>query len=240
MSRAVLGRVPPHPNNYKLAKFTSQIHLTFCAASVIINMLTTNNVQSERGIYMKRHTREDRIRLTESGQWLKATGSRKNLMQQNYYRMIEDLLELPEVQQLKQYRHHIMTTRFQHSLNVSYYNYKLCRMFRLDARSAARAGLLHDLYFYDTKQYTKSVHPLRHSHYHPALALENARMLIQVNDREQDMIEKHMWPVTAQRPSYAETYLITFVDKYCALIEFVLPQPRRFRNWICRLAASHV
>lgn len=44
------------------------------------------------------------------------------------------------------------TSRFQHSLNVSYYSFIICRKFGLDAYSAARAGLLHDLYYYDWKQ----------------------------------------------------------------------------------------
>ncbi len=185
---------------------------------------------------MKQHKRAEIIRLIESGQWLKATGSRKNLMEHPFYTEIADLLELHEVQSLKQYRHHIVTTRFQHSLNVSYYNYLLCCLFRLDARSAARAGLLHDLYFYDTKAFTSSCPPIRHSQYHPMAALDNAQQLLSINDREQDMIVKHMWPVTQQRPKYAETYILTFVDKYCALIEFLLPQPARLLRWVKRTA----
>ncbi len=194
-----------------------------------------------KGVHdLKRHTREEIIRQIENGQWLKATGSRKNLMQNSYYSVIKDLLELHEVQKLKQYRHHKMTTRFQHSLNVSYYNYCICRLLHLDARSAARAGLLHDLYFYDTSKFTRTAQPIRHSHYHPMAALDNAMKLLPINEREQDMIAKHMWPVTTQRPGYAETYILTFVDKYCAMLEFVLPQPRRFWNWICHRTVSRV
>ena len=81
---------------------------------------------------------------------LRAIGSRKDLKQQTYYELVADLLENESVQSLKQYRHHIKTTRFQHSVNVSYYNYLICKFFRWDAVSAARAGLLHDLYFYET------------------------------------------------------------------------------------------
>ncbi len=180
---------------------------------------------------MSKLTRAEITKMVECGQWLKATGSRKNLMQHSFYEVVADLLALKEVQELKQYRHHIVTTRFQHSLNVAYYNYLLCRLFRLDARSAARAGMLHDLYFYDTKAFTRSSHAMRHSHYHPMVALDNAQQILPINEREQDMIIKHMWPVTLQMPKYAETYILTFVDKYCALIEFVLSQPARFFAW---------
>lgn len=186
---------------------------------------------------MKKLTRAEIAHLIENGKWLKATGSRKNLMQHSFYEHIADLLDLHEVQALKEFRHHIVTTRFQHSLNVSYYNYILCKLFRLDARSAARAGLLHDLYFYDTKTFTQSKCAIRHSHYHPMVALDNAQQLLPMNAREQDMIVKHMWPVTLQRPKYAETYILTMVDKYCALIEFVLPQPGRFWRWVRKRAA---
>ena len=88
---------------------------------------------------------------------LKAIGSRKDLKQQLYYEFVADLLESKSVQDLKQYRHHIKTTRFQHSLNVSYYNYLICKFFHWDAVSAARAGLLHDLYFYETADYDETV-----------------------------------------------------------------------------------
>lgn len=172
---------------------------------------------------------------------LKATGSKKNLTESEYYAVIADLLKSEEVQNLKNFRHHIMTTRFQHCLNVSYYNYKLCRLFRLDAVSGARAGLLHDLYFYDTKAYTSQKPAVRHSKHHPEIALKNAGKLLDLNPKERDMIENHMFPMTFAFPKYAETYLITIVDKYCAVIEFVLPQPERFRKllWNKRHKARH-
>jgi len=163
---------------------------------------------------------------------LKATGSRKNLTESEYYTIVSDLLMLEEVRNLHHFRHHIMTTRFQHCLNVSYYNYKLCKALRLDAVSAARAGLLHDLYFYDTKEYTRSSPAVRHSKHHPEIALENAEKILDLNEKERDMILNHMFPMTFTLPKYAETYLITLVDKYCAVMEFVLPQPKRFLNFV--------
>ncbi len=184
---------------------------------------------------MNKSRRAEMERLIRDGEWVHVTGSRKNIRQHEYYVIVADLLALEQVQALKMFRHHIVTTRYQHCLNVSYYNYRLCRFFRLDANSAARAGLLHDLYHYETSDYTHGVHAIRHSSYHPMVALEGAEALIQMNDRERDMIEKHMWPVTHPRPKYAETYILTFVDKYCALIEFLLPQPARAVKWAVKL-----
>ncbi len=153
---------------------------------------------------------------------LHATGSKKELTALAYYKAVSDILEHTDVQALKRYRHHKYTTRFQHSLNVSYYNYLVCRFFHWDAVSAARAGLLHDLYFYETEQYDRNVSSDQKSHsaHHPTVAAQNARARFTLNAREIDMIEKHMWPVTPQMPQYKESYLITFVDKYAATLEF--------------------
>lgn len=153
---------------------------------------------------------------------LHATGSKKELTRQAYYMLVADILEHADVQALKQFRHHHYTTRFQHSLNVSYYNYLLCRFFHWDAVSAARAGLLHDLYFYETADYDRSDFPDQKSHsaHHPEVAMQNAAVRFALNPRERDMIEKHMWPLTHRMPHYKESYAITFVDKYAAMLEF--------------------
>ena len=152
---------------------------------------------------------------------LHATGSKKELTRQAYYMLVADILEHADVQALKQFRHHHYTTRFQHSLNVSYSNYLLCRFFHWDAVSAARAGLLHDLYFYETADYDRSDSPNQKSHsaHHPEVAMQNAAVRFALNPRERDMIEKHMWPLTHRMPHYKESYAITFVDKYAAMLE---------------------
>ena len=41
-----------------------------------------------------------------------------------------------------------------------------------------------------------------------------------LNDIEKDIILKHMWPVTFSTPHYLETFVVTFVDKYCAIKEW--------------------
>ena len=185
---------------------------------------------------MTKKRKAEIARLIECGDWLHVTGSRKNIKQTDFYTLIEELLETEAVRELRDYRHHKMTTRLQHCLNVSYYNYRVCRLLRLDAVSAARAGLLHDLYHYDTAHYNQTSHVFRHSKYHPMVAVEAAGQLIDMNERERDMIANHMWPVTFPRPKYAETYIITIVDKYCAVIEYLAPQPARFRRWVINRA----
>ena len=46
--------------------------------------------------------------------------------------------------------------------------------------------------------------------------------------KEQDIIKKHMWPVTLALPRYKESYVITLVDKYSAMKESLGYYKRRF------------
>lgn len=150
---------------------------------------------------------------------LKAILSKKELSEQSeFFGYVQDLLQDEAVSRLKDFRHHIGTTRFQHSLNVSYYNFLLCKKLKLDARAAARAGLLHDLFFYDRRKHinVESSHAAEHS----KEALKNASERFDLSELEQDMIVNHMWPATKARPKFKETYAITLVDKFCATAEF--------------------
>ena len=141
---------------------------------------------------------------------LKAICSSKELTNNSYYACISDIIGSKQVQELKSITHHISTTRFQHCVNVSYYSYIVCRVLKLNARSAARAGLLHDLFYYDRKEYNSEKIKGQASH-----------------SLERDMIEKHMWPMTRPMPKYKETYIITIIDKYCAVLEFCVPKVQR-------------
>lgn len=209
--------------------------------NISLDISSVSGYNDDKGLeecHMRKQRKAEIAHLTRCGEWLHVTGCRKNVKQHAYYPVVKELLDAREVQALKKFRHHKMTTRFQHSLNVSYYNYRLCRLLHLDAESAARAGLLHDLYHYDTARYSGTNPAIRHSSYHPMVALEGAEQLLALNERERDMIVNHMWPVTSARPKYAETYIITFVDKYCAVLEFLLPQPARLRSWLGRKLRS--
>ncbi len=132
---------------------------------------------------------------------------------EEYLAAVEDVIGSDEVQGLKYFEHHHSTTRFQHCLNVSYYSFLLCRKLGFDAKQAARAGLLHDLY-HSSPKCTKE-----HLKNHPRIALENARESFEISDLEADVILKHMWPIRKGRPSYPESYVVMFTDKYIALIE---------------------
>ena len=157
---------------------------------------------------------------------LRAVLSKKELSEYGeYYGCVSDLLDDKSVLMLRDFRHHIATTRFQHSLNVSYYNYRLCKLLRLDARAAARAGLLHDFFLYNRKSHKKTERS--HAAEHSKTALRNASERFSISELESDMIVNHMWPMTKKLPRHRETFVITIVDKFCAVAEVAAAILRR-------------
>ena len=69
------------------------------------------------------------------------------LMDPGYMECVADILDHPVFQSMDQYIQHGTTTCKCHCIQVSYLAYKLCKRFGGNWRSAARAGLLHDLFF---------------------------------------------------------------------------------------------
>lgn len=153
---------------------------------------------------------------------LYAIFSKVNLLDKSseYYSLVSDLIENEVVLEMKNYIQHGTTTCYQHCLNVSYYSYKVCKKLGLDKESAARAGLLHDLFLYDWHHHSiKKPFLQKHGFTHPKKALDNANKYFNINNVEEDMILKHMFPLTLKLPKYKETYVIILVDKICCIAE---------------------
>ena len=135
-----------------------------------------------------------------------------------YMDIVKDIIENEMVQEMKQYRQHFNVSCFDHCLYVSYNLYLLCKKHKLDYVSAARAGLVHDLFLYDWRKRQEGRKGL-HAYTHARTAYENAKTIFNLNKKEKDIILKHMWPVTLGIPRYKETFLMTYVDKYFAYSE---------------------
>lgn len=140
---------------------------------------------------------------------------------QEYMSYVSDLLETEEVKRLANYIQHFSATRLDHSISVSYTSYRLAKKWHGDARATARAGLLHDLFFYDWR--TTKFDEGSHAYMHPRIAVKNAEKITALSDLEKDIIVKHMWGATIAPPKYKESYIVTFVDKYCAIKEATEP-----------------
>ena len=131
-----------------------------------------------------------------------------------YKEIVGDILYNEVIVKMKNYLHHHYTNRYSHSLGVSYFSYRICKKLKWDYVSAARAGMLHDLF---------SPEDVRSLLVHPKIALSNAKKIYEINKKEEDIILKHMWPLTIAFPKYKESYVVTLIDKCCSFVEAVLP-----------------
>lgn len=151
-----------------------------------------------------------------------------------FYNITCELVQHEKLQEMRNYIQHGDTSTFIHCITVAYFSYLLARRLRriirfdLDAKSLIRGALLHDFYLYDWHIPHES-HKL-HGFRHPVFALNNSRKYFKLNKIEEDIIEKHMWPLTFTRvPRFKEAFLVCMIDKYCSLAETfyipLLPKP---------------
>ena len=134
--------------------------------------------------------------------------------------IIGDIISNKTVQKMKEIPQHCNTNCFEHCYRVSYYCYKICKKLNLDYVSGARAGMLHDLFLYNWRDKSVERKGL-HAFTHGKTACENACREFDLNEKEKDMIIKHMWPLTLSLPKSKEGLILTFVDKFCAINESI-------------------
>ena len=137
-----------------------------------------------------------------------------------YTACVADLLEDAAVQSMRLLPQHAPgVSCYHHSLLVSYASFRFCRFWGLDARAAARGGLLHDLYLYNWRDRPLRA-SLRHLFSHPAAALRNAMNRFLLDWKEADIIRSHMFPLTPARTYHCpEALVVSAVDKLCAAAE---------------------
>lgn len=134
----------------------------------------------------------------------------------NYENIVYDILENEEFNKLKDIEHH-GTTRFLHSLRVSYYSYLVAKRLGLNYESTARAGLLHDFFHSDIDRTMNE--RFISTFIHPKKALKNAKRF-GINEMEENIIISHMFPFYTSVPKYAESWIVTTVDKVVGVKEF--------------------
>ena len=134
-----------------------------------------------------------------------------------YQSLIQELIENDEVKKMKKFNQHCNTSCYEHCYNASYYCYLISKKLHWDYKSSARGAMLHDLYLYDWRLPNDSggLHAFKHGR----IAFENASKFFKLNSTEEDIIRRHMFPATLIPPKTKEGFLLTLVDKYCAVIE---------------------
>lgn len=139
------------------------------------------------------------------------------------------ILTHKEFMKTKSIVHH-GNTRFNHSVRVAYIAYKLAKVFGCDITSTIRGGMLHDFFLVrDDKNIVTSTKMLIE---HPTIAKENAIKYFGVNEKEQNIIESHMFPVSVVAPKYKEAWIVSLSDKIASHIEVASRAQTQIGIWI--------
>ena len=153
-------------------------------------------------------------------QWKRYYEHQKSLHKQ-IHAAASDILMSKNFNSTKEHIQHGNMTVNNHSMNVAKYSLAISEKLHIPCKKdeLIRGALLHDYFLYDWHigDYAKP-HKL-HGFYHPGRALRNASKEYQLTPREQDIIKKHMWPLTIVPPMCREAWIVTTADKWCSLME---------------------
>lgn len=132
--------------------------------------------------------------------------------------LVEDITNNKKFDKLNKELHHGIS-RYEHSMRVASWTYKITRMFNMKkGNETTRAALLHDFYVDKDLVSDKSYQKLGE---HPNVALENSLKYFELDEVQQDIIKSHMFPCTKELPKYKESWLVSAVDKTVSTYEML-------------------
>ena len=151
---------------------------------------------------------------------------------------IGDLKKDGRYRELNNYIQHGTVSVFKHCRNVAYVSLLIADRLhiRVDRKALVKGALLHDYFLYDWHDKNRENYQKLHGFYHPSIALKNARKEYHLTRREEDIIKKHMWPLTVVPPLCREAWVVTAADKYCSLLETlkIRKRPGRVRVGVAK------
>ena len=142
-----------------------------------------------------------------------------------FYRLLKenasDILHSENFQKTRYHIQHGTMPVYRHCLDVAKQSIQINKALGLGCseRDLIRGALLHDYFLYDWHDKNRENYQKLHGFYHPGIALKNARKEYHLTRREEDIIKKHMWPLTVVPPLCREAWVVTAADKYCSLLE---------------------
>ena len=148
-----------------------------------------------------------------------------------FFSIIKEIYETEEFQSMGQYIQHANITRVQHIMSVAFMTYTIAKEKGFDYVAATRGAMLHDLFYYDWHVPGDGSHRL-HGYRHPGFALRNAKALFTLSEKEENIIIRHMWPLTPTPPKYKESWIVCLSDKYCAHQESMIKFSSKTRSKI--------
>ena len=122
--------------------------------------------------------------------------------------------------------HHMDQTIYEHSIKVAYQVYKMSKFLNLDARNCVMSALLHDFYKNSWIEDTSSK-PFfqKHGFVHAKEALDNSKHYFSylLNNRIENAILRHMFPLNIIPPRYIEGWILTISDKIVSIKDIKKP-----------------
>lgn len=140
-----------------------------------------------------------------------------------YYDIVYDILKNEEFQKRKHYKHHGNISVYDHSIRVSKLAYIIAKKLNKDYKSAAIGGLLHDFYYKPWQENKVKCRLFeKHGFVHAQQARDNSYeyFIELMNDKIDNIILRHMFPLNKIPPKYVEGWIVTMVDKYISLEVF--------------------
>jgi len=151
-----------------------------------------------------------------------------DLKNKEYRKIVEHIFKNERFMEIANFQHH-GTNRLTHSIRVSYFSYKLAKSLKLDYKSAAIGGLLHD-FFHEIKEDSVTDY-IKAQYSHPKKAAENALYHFNVSSKIVNIIETHMFPLTYKPSKYLEGWVVSFIDKMVGTYEYGLKFKYQFSLW---------
>ena len=132
-----------------------------------------------------------------------------------------DILKSANMQKEKKFLQHGKVSVYTHSVRVAVLSLFLAELLRVKVNEEVmmRGALLHDYFLYDWHE--KDDSHRWHGFSHARAALKNAKKDFQLGEIEQDVIQKHMFPLNLKPPKYKESVLVCLADKLSALEETI-------------------
>lgn len=158
---------------------------------------------------------------------------------EKYEYLFGEYLNHPKIKETKNYSHHGIN-RYDHSYRVGLHTYNITKTLHLNYESATKAAILHD-FFLDEVDSKNAYKKLKD---HPNVAVENSKKYFSINEMEEDIIKKHMFPITFSPPKYIEGWIVDIVDDYISIYERVVSISKRLQfninfiiiiTFICKL-----
>lgn len=139
-----------------------------------------------------------------------------NKLNEEYFDIYSKINEVDKYKELSNSIHHGIS-RKDHINRVGYLSFLVSKVFRADTVSTTRGALLHDFFTdddvmnYSKKQWHKI---------HPYLALNNSMCYFDLNEKEKNIIESHMYPLNIEKPKFKESVIVGMADKIVSVYEF--------------------